>query len=439
MNRYGMIKRFAWIWIFYWFIYLCQPVHSIYENIWGAFALQSAFVILTVAFFAAGASTATVLPRSMSDHNFDTGEVLFVIRSGIVISLIGLSFLLFDKIYIQGIDYSKGLAVARQEWRILGEERAGAASSVYSAMGYLFGGAYFISLSLSISRLSLLSDKSRLVYLGFCLFLLIFNSAITGGRSSILLAILFGIFGYFTRGNNSPESLFVNKNYKRYAFVMMLLIGTYVVYIFSLRATASEQIVGAYSLQFLEYLGFVPSDWFARLAFETSWGGNAALINLTISYLTHSLATTAAIVDSNNNYGNAIFVSFMAIGSKFGIFPAPVDFFLSGRFSSLPGAVYFQYGLLGLIAWSATLGMLAGRCAHIFSAARGNIVVFFLCSICELILLMSPFLFAAELLFFPSILIGGLLTIFVARVLRSRRVVVSNTVRRQASASFGLR
>lgn len=437
MNRYGMIKRFVWIWVLYWFIYFLQPVHSIYENVWGAIALQSLFVILTVAFFAFGASTASALPRGLPSYSFNTRETLFVIRCGILISLIGLLFLLFDKIYIQGIDYSKGLAVARQEWRILGEERSGAASSIYSALGYLLGGAYFISLSLSISKLSLISDKSRLFYLASCLFLLILNSAITGGRSSILLAILFGVFGYYTKGQNSPTRLFVNKDYKRYALAMMFLIGAYVVYIFSLRATASEQVVGAYSLQFLEYLGFVPSNWFTRVAFETGWGGNAALINLTISYLTHSLATTAAIVDSSNNYGNAIFVSFMAIGSKFGVFPAPVDWFLSGRFSSLPGAVYFQYGLLGLIAWSATLGMLAGRLAHIFSTMRGSIAIFFLCSVFELVLLMSPFLFAAELLFFPSILIGGLLTIFLAKLLRPRRAIASNVVGGHASTPLG--
>lgn len=391
MSRYGMMKRFVGVWVFYWLIYFCQPVHSIYQNIWGAFALQSLFVILTLAFFAFGASSVRKLTSGRSDLSFDTGEALFVIRSGILISFIGLSFLLFDKVYIQNIDYSQGLAVARQEWRILGEERAGAASSVYSAMGYLFGGAYFVSLSLSISKLSIISDKARLLYIFLCLFLLLVNSAITGGRSSILLAMMFAVFGYFTSDGDSRRTLFLNKRYKRYASLIMVFVLGYVVYIFNLRATASDQMVGAYSLQFLEYLGFVPSDWFARIAYETSWGGNAALVNLTISYLTHSFATTAAIVESNSDYGNAVFVSFMAIGSKFGICPEPVDWFLSGRFSSLPGAVYFQYGLVGLIAWIATLGTLAGRFAHLFSITRGNILVFFLCSVFELILLMSPF------------------------------------------------
>lgn len=426
MSRYGMVKRFIGIWVFYWFIYFCQPVHSIYENIWGAFALQFLFVIATLAFFSFGGSTVSNVIKRPSDLSFDQGEVLFVIRSGIIISFVGLSFLLYDKIYIQGIDYSQGLANARQEWRVLGEDRDGAASSVYSALGYLFGGAYFLSLALSISKLTVIGDQKRLFYIIICVFLLILNSAITGGRSSILLAALFGVFGYFTNGGNAQTNLFSSKKYKRFSAAMLAFIVGYVVYIFNLRATASEQMVGAYSLQFLEYLGFVPSDWFARVAYETSWGENAALINLTISYLTHSFATTAAIVDSNNNYGNAIFVSFMAIGSKFGILPAPVDWFLSGRFSSFPGALYFQYGLVGLIASSAVLGILAGRFAHLFSVMRGNILVFFLCSVFELILLMSPFLFAGEFLFFPSVLIGGLLTIFIAKILRSRRSGAKN-------------
>ena len=415
MNHYGMIRRFLYIWIIYWFIYFLQPVNSIYPNILQAFALQVSFVFCTCVFFIIGSSNAGSI-NFVEKYNFDTSSAVFLVRSGILLSTLGIVFLLYDKIFIQKIDYLQGLAVARQEWRVLGEERSSAASSLYSAIGYLLGGAYFVSFSLLLSRYLILNDRERVAYLLICVFLVFFNSAITGGRSSILLAIIFGCFGYFTKNNiRHQRSLFKNESFMKY-FKFFLFFGAfYSVYIFYERALAGEQVIGAYGITFLEYLGLAPNDWFAHVAYETDWGAIASLLNLAISYLTHSLATTAAIVGSSNQYGDAMFVNFMQIGAKFGILPQPSDWFMAGRFSSLPGALYFQYGMAGLLIGAAGLGIVTGRLAGIFNADPSRMFVFFLCSISELILLMSPFLFAAEFLFFPSILVGGLLIIFLSK------------------------
>lgn len=416
MNHHGMIRRFLYIWIIYWLVYFVQPVTSIYPDILQALALQVSFVFCTYVFFIIGSSSAGSI-NIVEKHSFDTSNALFLVRGGILLSILGIIFLLYDKIFIQQIDYSQGLAAARHEWRVLGEERSSAASSLYSAIGYLLGGAYFVSLALLLSRYFILNDRERAVYLLICAFLVFLNSAITGGRSSILLAIIFGCFGYFTKNNSQQEThLFKNESFMKYFKFLLFLGSVYSVYIFYERALAGEQVIGAYGITFLEYLGLAPYDWFAHVAYETDWGAIASLLNLAISYLTHSLATTAAIVGSSNDYGDAMFVNFMQIGAKFGILPQPSDWFMGGRFSSLPGALYFQYGAAGLLIGSAILGTVTGRLAGIFSSDPTRMLVFFLCSISELILLMSPFLFAAEFLFFPSILVGGLLIIFLSKL-----------------------
>jgi oligosaccharide repeat unit polymerase len=422
MARSGMIKRFVLVWVIYWTLYAIQPVSSIYTNITQAFILQISFVIMTVIFFVLGSS---YNGRAMSSANiniefFDTKISYLAIRYGIIISIIGLAFLMYDKIYVQRIDYSQGLALARQEWRVLGEERESASSSIFSATGYLFGGAYFISLALLLSRLVKLSDSRRAIGLTLCAILLITNSALTGGRSSILLAIVFGCFGFFTKSTNMKgESLFKNNTLNQYFKILLLLGLVYVLQVFYSRSLASDQFVGAYSLAFLEYLGFVPLNWFVHIAYETDWGAALSLLNLAVSYLTHSLSTTAAILSTPHQSGDALFVNFMQIGAKFGIFSQPTDWFMGGRFASFPGALYFQYGTSGVVIGAAICGIVSGALSRAFSRNHNGILLFFLCSMAELILLMSPFLFAAEFLFFPSVVIGGFLTIFLAR-LRSR-------------------
>lgn len=421
-NRLGMLKRFCAVWVLYWFIYVVQPVHSIYPATVGAFLLQALFVINVALFYVIGTlrGIEVTSTRQVIISKKETEVVNFIIVAGISISIFGTAFLLYDKIGIQGIDYSRGLALARQEWRVLGEVRSNAASSIYSALGYIFGGAYFLSFALSVSRTYPLSDGRRFLYILTCLVLLLLNSAITGGRSSILLALFFVAFGYFSVGHTRNNSLFNRKIYSRGFKTLLCACGAYTLYIFYLRALASDQFVGIYSLYFLDYLGLAPSEWFAKLVYETDWGGGLALINLAVAYLTHSLATTAAILQTSDHSGNVMFVNFMAIGSKFGLADGPEAWFLAGRFASLPGALFLQFGALGLLIGSASLGFYSGTVSKLNTLQPGRPIVFFLCSIGELNLLMSPILFAAEFLFFPSVVVGGFLIIFMVRLRRSR-------------------
>lgn len=421
MNEFGMLKRFCGAWAIYWTLYVLQPVSSLYPGIVKAFLLQMLFVFTVAIFYILGASRVVV--KQPTKHLFisptDADHAKFIIKAGIFFSLIGLAFLIYDKIEVQGIDYSQGLALARQEWRVLGEERSSAASSLFSVIGYLLGGAYFLSLALSVSRTYPLTDRTRFSFIFVCLAILLLNSAITGGRSSILLALIFISFGYFSASKNGHRGLFDGVIYNRNFKILLAASGLYTLYIFYLRALASGQFVGIYSLYFLEYLGLTPYEWFAQIAYETSWGGGLALLNLAVSYLTHSITSTAAILQAPAQSGDVILVNFMQIASKFGILDQPQDWFLAGRFASLPGALYLQYGAIGLLLVAALLGFFSGLFSKMYTSQPNRVFIFFFCSICELILLMSPFLFAAEFLFFPSIVVGALLIIALSKFQRA--------------------
>ena len=73
---------------------------------------------------------------------------------------VDLAALTYDKLFIQKIDYSAGLAFAREEWRQLGEEREGQASSIFSVIGYLLGSSYYVAASSDTNFESIRGAKS---------------------------------------------------------------------------------------------------------------------------------------------------------------------------------------------------------------------------------------------------------------------------------------
>ena len=424
MTRFGTLSRFCLVWLLYWVIYFLQPVHSAYGGMEVAWLLQFVFVtVLSIAYVIASLFV-PLYPRGQRGLNrsFDTIEATSVIRWGLGISLAGFGLLLYDKIFIQGIDYSQGLAHAREQWRVLGEEREGAASSLFSALGYVFGGAYFLSLALTISRFVHLSDSRRFFYLLFGIGLLLVNSVATGGRSSILLVIAFGCFGYFSSQSRYFPPLFRRSLFWKALWGFAAITGTYVLYVFQSRAVASELDVATYSIDFLEFLGLEPEAWFVQFAHSSGLGGVLALFNLAISYLTHSIVTTAAIVEHAGVSGDAIFLHFISLGAKIGLLEAPTEWFLSGRFPSVPGALYLQFGLVGLVLGAGCLGLLAGVLSTLFHRCRDSIPLFFMCAIVESILLLSPFLFMGDFLFFPFLVFGGAMSIVFSRFFGRRKV-----------------
>ncbi|MCI2807795.1 hypothetical protein [Eoetvoesiella caeni] len=340
-----------------------------------------------------------------------------VIFSGFALSSLGFVFLLFDKLYVQGIDYSQGFAVAREQWRLHGEERGGQVSSIYSVVGYLIGSSYFISLALLVSKNLKMRDCRRVFWIIFGLLLLLANSAITGGRSSILLLLAFLVYAYRTSSGSGAREL-VNSKIAKIVFALCGLgMVVYVLYIFSLRSDATGVSFAAYGAGFLDFMGLAPARWFVSDISNSPLGGIFALVNLAVSYLTHSFATTAAIFDESFGHGNVIFNTIYQMLAKLGLIDAPdPNWFLSGRFPSLPGALYFQFGWLGLVVSAFLIGIWSSMVNLLYKFKWPSISMLLLCCCSESILLISPFLFAGDFISFPFIITGSFIAIFLVRL-----------------------
>ncbi len=247
--------------------------------------------------------------------------------------------------------------------------------------------------------------------------LLLSNGLITGGRSGILLAVIFVSYAYFTKGTFDNRKIFHHQKYRIALSIIVLALFFYVLHVFDSRSTANKAYITDYSIGFLEFLGLAPYDWFVDFSGNSELGGFFALVNLTVSYLTHSFSTTAAIVEfRGESVGNVIFSTLMLLLAKLGLGDIPGTWFFDGRFTSLPGGLYYQYGILGMFIGGMALGA-AGGWVYCWSQRRPNSALFFFyCSIIESIFLMSPFLFAGDLLFFPFLTLGGFISLACVRI-----------------------
>ncbi len=411
-----MLRHFLSVWLLYWAVVALLPVHSIYPATTEAFFLQLTFVALVAGSAQIVLSIARV--RQMPEGGrFDIACAPQLITIGIVMSIVGLASLMYDKIFIQGISYADGLAFAREEWRRIGEEREGQASSIFSTMGYFLGSAYYVSAVLTVTQTRVLSARARTVSLLACFCLLVANSVLTGGRSSILLMAPMIISAYGAR-RGARTYLRANKTQLRMIKMLGLVAGAYIVFIFYQRANAGDFDALDYALDFLPYLGVEADDWFRHSLGTGPLDALAAILVLSTAYVTHSFATVAAIVDAPLEHKIIIFQHIATLLYKLGLADKPdSDWFLAGRFPSLPGALWHQFGAFGLVIGSSVLGFVVGLTKVWTVRQPRRLFPLGAYTLAEVTLMLSPAVLAADALSFPFVLISFVTLAIIGRIL----------------------
>jgi uncharacterized membrane protein len=411
-----LIKKFYYSWAAYWMLVFLLPVHSIYRAVTQAFLLQLSFVALV----SIGYLTITGLRIGASMPPVTRGDIPAtrkLIKWSIYMSLIGLTLLLYDKIYIQHIDYSDGIAVAREQWRSIGEDREGKASSIWSAVGYLIGSAYYVTTVLVIAQFQKLTDGERIRLVMFCFVMALANSIITGGRSNLLLLAVVGLSAFSVRSSLGIRRIFQRRRQRQVIAALLICSACYIVYVFLARAEAGGQLVYQYVTSFLPYMGLDFDGWYAS-GVDRGWiGAPAHLAVLVLGYLSHSFATCAAIIDAPHEDKIIIFGNFASLLYKIGLVSRPDgDWFLAGRFPTVPGAYWHQFGSIGFTVASLATGAASGI-AERWAILRPRLVLplaFYVLSCSTLIL--SPYAFAPDFLSFPFVVSAFVLLAVISRL-----------------------
>lgn len=146
-----------------------------------------------------------------------------------------------------------------------------------------------------------------------------------------------------------------------------------------------------------DQFGLVPGTRAASVADKAS-----GLVGVTALYATHSLLTFAYVLSEPNLYGRVLFTYPTLMLSKVGLIEPPgLDWLLTGRFASLPGGLWYDFGLVGLIAGSLILGMTIWGALCLVRLRSANELVMGLSSMTILIALLSPIHSAIEFTSFP--------------------------------------
>jgi hypothetical protein len=402
-----VIRGFLYSWLAYWAVVLLLPVHSIYPNVLAAFLLQLVFTMLVLLGYvlASPGLREIVMPLPSEGEMYFTRRL---IKLSFWMSLAGFLMLLFDKIYIQHIDYTHGLAVAREQWRDLGEAREGRASSIWSILGYPLGSAYYVSAVLVITQATVLSARERLRAIGAALLFALANSVITGGRSNFLLLAIISLAALSARRGLRIRDIFSTRGQRRFMTAAVVLSGIYIVFIFVGRARSGDQLAYDYVVNFLPWMGVAFDHWYV-VSVSQGWIGTVGHMTvLTLGYLSHSFATTAAIMDAPHEDDKVIiFRNFAEILFKFGLISRPdMDWFLVGKFPSVPGALWHQFGAVGFAIGSLLLGVVASWTSMWAAGSPRHLLPLGMYVFVGATLFLTPYVCAADLLSFPSVVVA---------------------------------
>ncbi|MGR7920569.1 hypothetical protein ACU6RQ_05580 [Zobellella denitrificans] len=401
-----MIKSFLFIWIGYWLIVLLLPVNSLYPDVHSAFFLQFSFVFFVLlGYFWFEMVQAT--PKAPVWGSRVPHDVYLMIKISLYLSLVGTLFLLFDKVFVQGIDYSNGVAVAREAWRMEGVAREGRVSSIFSVIGYLLSSGYFVAAILFVLAGKNFHSSVRYKIVLAVFILLMVNSILAGGRSNVLLLGAF-VFATITSLKGwSFKGLFASRFISMSAFISLAILFSYLLYVFSSRAKMTGVSVVTYVDGFLPYLGLELSPWFSDLVGSGIVSNISSLLVLSASYISHSFTTTAAIIEHGPGEKVIVFLHPMNILYKLNLVAKPdSSWFLAGRFPSLPGALFYQFGIFGFFVFSFLTGFLSGVVKFFHFSKPESIFFLSLNLMMCVILILSPILLAVDFMSFPFVFLS---------------------------------
>ena len=134
--------------------------------------------------------------------------------------------------------------------------------SIFSVIGYLLGSGYYVAAVLAVTQVTVLTSRQRAGAILASFMLLMINSAITGGRSNVLLLAVFLSGAMVARNGLTLKKLFQNPIQRWLVVLAAGLAGAYTLFVFIARADASDMTVQPCTLEFLpDILGLEMDDW----------------------------------------------------------------------------------------------------------------------------------------------------------------------------------
>jgi len=363
---------------------------------------------LTYQLFAAAKGPLANPTRSSIGHPLRVFELERLIWLALGMSITGLLCLSYDRLVVQGIDFSQGIAVAREAWRRSGEAREGV-SSPFSVLGYLLGFAFFSATTLAHLHWEFLKRGTRWGVVAIASVLVAANSLLTGGRSILLIQLacvaatcgIRAMLGLRMMPGRGARIWFA-------ATLAFLLSIGYSLYVFSARAESGKIPAERYVTSALVFLGGEPTDGYYRLdRLPGSLAATAQFATIGGAYLTHSYGSFESVLESPVTPDTVSFSFVRQLLAKIGIGEAPSEsWLLRGRFLSLPGSLWYDFGWFGFYAGALIVGALIGLAPRVVSIRGGAGISLVVVVLILVTGLTAPLVPALDILSVPFLVLG---------------------------------
>jgi hypothetical protein len=401
-------------WLGYFALLLLLPIRYTSVDLATAVTMLAVYVTIAIGctFAVAGAwrpgSVVKPAPVISVPRPLDQRELCQLVIIALGASFIGLALLAYVRVVVQGIDYTQGLAVARELWRTEGEERAGI-SSPLSVPGYGLGFFFFAAAFLGQLHWEHLTRWTRRLLVVGTVLLLAGHSVLTGGRSVLLIQLVaLAAVGALRRVQGKRALPGRAARGVLYGGIAVLGAMIYFLYIFSERASASGIAAETYVAAAIGFMGAAPTEsFFAIASLPEPFASTAHFVVVAGAYVTHSAGTVASVMEYSTHGGVATFLGARTLLARLGgVGAADLEWALSGAFLSLPGAFWYDYGLKGVVAAAAATGIALAVVWRVVSRGYGGGLSVGFAAAVLITAIMSPLILAPDSLSFPFMMLG---------------------------------
>jgi hypothetical protein len=313
----------------------------------------------------------------------------------LLVALFSLFLVLYDRIFIQGVNYSDGVALARESWRAGASGRRGA-SSVYNVVGnLLFPLVYF---SFVLSYIFYERHKVFGLYIVFSSILILSFSVITGGRELLLVLVAVIISSSILR--NFQGLSLVPKGLGFKFFLVILVMFLFAIYIAYSRSQSYTEGLAWYASSLASRLGGSQA--------ESSMLGQFTpeIVMPVLIYVAHVKWVFLNLIENSVFGGLSTFRQAFLMLDEYTPITKGLVYFdppsYTPNWISLIGSIYYDAGVIGFIVFCFFSFFAVFVLSLVFKVRQFNrsmfsvfFSVFFLS-----ILVMAPFAFIFEIVQF---------------------------------------
>jgi len=372
-----LIKSYWVIWLIAIALALIMPVTASSGSWFFAGFLSLAYVawssVIAISFGAKSENVRGLKARSQQKPSSASGARRIIVV-GTALAVLGVLFMYFDRVYYQSIDYNESIATARNQMRMAAEVRQGF-SSMFSLLGNFLWAFAYVPLAVVLIRWELFRPRFDWSIVGLNLFAIWAIGALNGGRSPILMALGVGFAAICVRKSFGLSGIpKLSKRARIYAWIGAAVVMLYSPYVLIERARLSNLEFRFYTVESIEYLHGKTTDGFALVdRIADAFGSFVYLFLMNLCHLVHQFWVFQDVIMKDERQGSIVFGQAIYYLQKLSFFAnVSTEWDFSGVFLPLPGAIYYDFGIPGLIIVGFLHGLALGRSSKILSQGVMN-------------------------------------------------------------------